>query len=718
MKSIGTKLFLIIALFTLVCSAFLLQRTHSLAKRFIDDSVHQQAALALQFNLSIRRYVDEKIRPVMYQLVGREEFIPETMSTSYVSRSIFADVNYHFPELILKFSAEDPRNPLNRATPEELAIIDYFNLNPGAESWQGTVRLNDTQYLAHFKPRRTEEDCLKCHGAPADAPPSLVARYGMETGFNWPLGQVVATDTVGIPIDEIRAKMWAAIIGDLVIIAVSLFLLLGAVFVLVRKLIGSRLAIISANFEKVCRQKDDSVQLPTLADAGNDEIGSLAQSYNQLAAKLHRYHDSMQEQLQQRTAMTEQLRREISERMAAEKEKQEMERKILHVQKLESLGVLAGGIAHDFNNLLVPIVGNAELAKQELPQNAPAQKQLADIIKASQRAGELCRQMLACSGKGQLVSQQLDLSEVTRELAEMLAVSVDKKAKINYQLASSPLPVTGDATQIRQVIMNLITNASEALEGCEGEVTVRTGSVTCDREYFRQNFNEELPPGQYAFLEVEDNGCGMDAETAARIFDPFFTTKFTGRGLGLAAVLGIIRGHHGAIRVYSEPGRGTVMKVLFPIAKDAEQASSAVTAETRIDPDWRGSGTILLVDDEEMVRDTGAAILRAKGFDVLTAGDGREAVDIFKQQPGRIDCVVLDMNMPVMDGAEAFQELRKIQPDIPVLLASGYSAQEIVQRFHGGELAGFIQKPYQIDKLLEELQKIMPPTKSTNEIKK
>ena len=267
-------------------------------------------------------------------------------------------------------------------------------------------------------------------------------------------------------------------------------------------------------------------------------------------------------------------------------------------------------------------------------------------------------------------------------------------------------PVQADATQLRQVVMNLAINAAEALVGGAGVVAIATGLRHCDEAYLSQSRTAQaLPPGPYVYVEVADNGCGMDADTQARIFDPFFSTKFTGRGLGLAAVLGIMRSHRGAIRLESTPGRGTTMTALFPAAA----AESQPVAEEPAVGTWQGSGTVLLVDDEDAVRAVAQRILASCGFRVLTAVDGQDAVRQFRDHAAEIVCVVLDLTMPRMDGAKAFQELRRIRADVRVILASGYSCHEISQRFSGQGLAGVVQKPFDVATLREALRQALTP---------
>jgi len=396
------------------------------------------------------------------------------------------------------------------------------------------------------------------------------------------------------------------------------------------------------------------------------------------------------------------LNREISARKRAEQERLALEAKVQQAQKLESLGVLAGGIAHDFNNLLMAVLGNAELALLELPANAPARERLAQIETASRRAADLCRQMLAYAGRGRFVVERIDLNRIIEEMGHLLEVSISKKVVLRYNFFSPLPPVEGDTAQLCQVIMNLITNASDAIGEHSGVISVSTGVLHCDREYLRGAPKaEEAGEGLYVFLEVSDTGSGIAEEIRDKIFDPFFSTKFTGRGLGLSAVLGIVRGHKGAIKLYSEPGSGTAFKVLLPAAA-GELAPKL--AEGTPATEFRATGTVLVVDDDDTVRTVAKEMLEKAGFRVLTASDGREAIAVFSSQPNEIACILLDLTMPYMDGEETFRELRCIRAAVPVILSSGYSEQEAVNRFAGKGLTGFIQKPYSYSTLLDALR--------------
>ncbi|MES2694218.1 MAG: response regulator, partial [Verrucomicrobiota bacterium] len=280
---------------------------------------------------------------------------------------------------------------------------------------------------------------------------------------------------------------------------------------------------------------------------------------------------------------------------------------------------------------------------------------------------------------------------------QLLSLSISKQAVLRFNLAPGLPAVEGDATQLRQVIMNLVINASEAIGARSGAIGLSTGLTRVDRAYLGGTIlAPELPPGTYVSLEVSDNGSGMDAATQAKIFDPFFTTKFTGRGLGLAAVLGIVRGHKGALKVYSEVGRGTTFKILLPCASvAAEPAPGAAYSPAA----WQGRGTVLVVDDDETVRSTAAAMLKKLGFDVALVADGCEAVEVFRGTPERFTLVLMDLTMPHLDGRQAFAELRRLRADVRVVLMSGFSEEEAISQFTGKGLAGFLQKPFQHEDL-------------------
>ena len=375
--------------------------------------------------------------------------------------------------------------------------------------------------------------------------------------------------------------------------------------------------------------------------------------------------------------------------------------------KLESLGVLAGGIAHDFNNLLTGILGNISLAL-DTAGDGDAKRALQDAIEASERAANLTKQLLAYAGKGRFVIEPADISALVREISALIRSSIPKHVTLRLDL-QQPLPlVEADIAQLQQLIMNLVINGAEAIsENRQGTVLVMTRAMEVDSEDLAALDSVDIAPGNYVAINVQDNGVGMDETTLNKIFDPFFTTKFTGRGLGLAAAMGIVRGHKGALKVFSRPGQGTTFRVLLPVS--AAVRHQAVPQTPRAD--LSGRGAVLVVDDEPIVRKVATTSLERYGYTVITAENGREGVDRFRELHAQLKIVLLDMTMPVMNGEEALQQMRLINAQVPVVLSSGYSEVEAIRRFAGKGLAGFLQKPYTAGALAAKLQAILRETR-------
>lgn len=394
-----------------------------------------------------------------------------------------------------------------------------------------------------------------------------------------------------------------------------------------------------------------------------------------------------------------------------EEEKLELERQVQRVQKLESLGVLAGGIAHDFNNLLMAIMGNAELAKEELPVDSPACESLREIEIATHRAADLAGQMLAYSGKGKFVVEEVHLDQMIKKISHLLEVSIPKKIQLNYVMEENLPTFSGDITQVRQVVMNLVTNAAEAIGDQQGNITLTTGVHDySDAELVGRNVADQgqsLPSGPYLFVEVADDGCGIPPATISRIFDPFFTTKFTGRGLGMSVVQGIVSGHHGALFVDSAEGIGSRFRVLFPVGSSAPVRPKSLSDSQSSTPEWQGEGTLLLADDDLAVLEVGQRLMEGLGFTVLVAKDGNEASSIFQANSSSINISVLDLTMPGKNGNEVYEEIRRHDPDAKIILSSGYNEQEVSGVLAKDPNAIFMKKPYSQNELKEKLQKIL-----------
>ena len=379
------------------------------------------------------------------------------------------------------------------------------------------------------------------------------------------------------------------------------------------------------------------------------------------------------------------------------------EQALRQAQKLESLGVLAGGIAHDFNNLLTAVLGHAEVALGQTPEGTPLRAALDHIDAAAHRGADLARQLLAYAGKGRIAVLPQDLNRVIREMGDLLQVSISKKVALAYDLQPGLPLVEADSAQFQQVLMNLVINASEAIGDQPGTITLRTRAAAYSQPELAAAFpGQVLDPGNYVRMDVADDGCGMDAETIGRIFDPFFSTKFTGRGLGLSAMLGIVRGHQAGLRVESHPGRGTTFTLLFPASARLPQVEPRRPAPPPPLP-----GRVLVADDEATLRDLARSALERAGLEVLEARDGQEAVDRFRAESGRIEVVFLDLTMPRMGGAEAFRLIRQLDPTARVLLTSGYTEQEALDTLANLIPDGFLQKPFRVRDLVDKVRELM-----------
>jgi len=398
---------------------------------------------------------------------------------------------------------------------------------------------------------------------------------------------------------------------------------------------------------------------------------------------------------------------DISSRREREVERQAFDRQLQETQKLESLGILAGSIAHDFNNLLTGIIGNANLARTEGGDNVELQVFLDQIEIAATRAADLCRQMLAFSGKGKFVLEMLNINGAVEETARLVQVSISKKVELEYSLFPELPNILADATQIRQVLMNLLINAAEAIGDGRGTIRVSTRMVSIDEHSpVSNNLVGALAPGRYVCLRVRDSGAGMPAEVRQRIFEPFFTTKVTGRGLGLAAVLGIIRSHKGALSVESEEGKGTTFELHFPCAIEVEGGPDRGVA---LNKGWTGCGTVLVVDDEETVRITVSLMLQALGFLVRHVADGEEAVAAVADRDEDFSMVLLDLTMPQLHGDEALAEMRRYQPNLKAIVMSGYDEDEVMVRFGKEPVNAFLQKPFRLPQLRSKIQQLLAP---------
>jgi PAS domain S-box-containing protein len=393
---------------------------------------------------------------------------------------------------------------------------------------------------------------------------------------------------------------------------------------------------------------------------------------------------------------------DITDRKTAEEDRIKLEADIQRSQKLESLGVLAGGVAHDFNNLLLVIIGHLDLVRLRLPEDSPVQENIGEGLNAAYRAAELCKQMLAYAGKGRVEFAALNINEKIAEMDGMLHSTVARKAALTFFPQPGEVPmIHGDGTQIQQIILNLVLNSLEAMNGKPGIISITTGIRVCQSEELTNPWmKERLPTGPYVFVEIRDSGSGIPAEVFPRIFDPFFSTKFAGRGLGLAAVMGIIKLHRGTIQVDTTPGKGTVFTVFLPRQKTTEPEPMGTSEPENNRPIGRGF-RLLVVDDEPMVRELLIMLLENFDFHVDGVGSGKEAVELIGRNPEGYSGVILDMTLPGMSGPEILRQMREIRPDIPVIVSSGFPESDVKSEFVGLPIAGILQKPFRMEELFQ-----------------
>ncbi|MFT3928117.1 MAG: response regulator [Myxococcales bacterium] len=395
---------------------------------------------------------------------------------------------------------------------------------------------------------------------------------------------------------------------------------------------------------------------------------------------------------------------DIEDKRQSERERREIERRAQEAQRMESLGVLAGGVAHDFNNLLVGVMGHAEWLSRRIEAASPLQDNLQRIVTAAERAAQLCKQMLAFAGRGRFLVEPCSVSAIAKEMQSSLVTLAPQGTRVLVQAQPNLAPVEADPTELKQVLLSLVTNSAEAFEGCPGgTITVVTGSrFFTSTELMRTKLGARCVEGEYVFLEVRDDGPGIPADVLPRIFDPFFSTKFMGRGLSLAAVLGIARSHRGTVDVTSAPGEGTCVRMMLP-------ALLAGSFATRTPPPASRSakGTVLVVDDDVEVRELARLTLEDVGVRVLVACNGDEAIEVFTEMHAAIDLVLLDLTMPGTDSASTLRALRGLKPEICVVLSSGYLPGDAIERIGASGVDGFVQKPWRPSDLVDKLSGLL-----------
>jgi len=672
MRSIAAKFLISVAVLGTLFAAFLHYRSYTTARRHMLELTDRQAALALQFNLAVREYVAEQIRPLVADLVGPDDFIPEAMSTSFVSRSVFEKVQAQFPDIIVKFSSDHPRNPVNAASPDELRFIKYFNAHPEVDTLTATLAIDGRQYKAYFSAKRVEPSCLRCHGDPADAPAALIARYGDQASFHRELGKVVALDTVAIPVDRVTAALANETTRQSAITLGGLAVLLGGIGLVFRSVISSRLAHMAAHFRRSATQAEGA-PLQTVPVQGRDEIAGLAASFNTLAARLQATHASLEQRVVERTQAlanaNEELKRQIAEREQTERQLQKA--KAAAEAAVEARSEFLANVSHEVRTPMTAILGFTDLlldADDLSPDHTDAIRTiqrngqyllsvLNDILDLSKiEAGRMSVERLPCA-----------LGDLVREVVALARVPADSKGLPLHVEYSGPIPATicTDPTRLRQILFNVLGNAVKFTQQGEVRLSVR--------------LRDDGPEPLIQF-DVADTGVGMTAEQATRLFQPFTqadmstTRRFGGTGLGLTISRRLARTLGGDVTVVeTQPDVGTLLRVTIAagpldgvwmtVAPPTEAAAPTVAAHGAAphDPAALAGCRVLLAEDGPDNQRLVCRILERAGARVTVVESGETAVKaaLAADSSARpFDVILMDMQMPLMDGYEATGLLR------------------------------------------------------------
>ncbi len=720
--SIRSKFLAMIAFFTLATAVLGVGRAWYSIHRNTEELTAKQAQLALQFDLAIRRYVQNVLRPLMEQRLGSDEFVPEAMSTSYVAREVFEQVRQEFPEYLIKFSSDNPRNPSNRAGPAEQKIINYFRQHPEATQWSGPIQVDGREYFVQCIPRRMEPNCLRCHGRPEDAPASLTARYGAEAGFHQTAGRVTALDTVGIPMDELRAAINSEAWTQLSAFGLGLAGLSGAFVVAFRLLIGKRLQTITRHFQHAAAQSEQT-PLASVRVTGNDEISVLATTFNALADRLQRVHDSLEKRVSERTAELEleiAERRRVEEALARAKEGAEAASRA----KSEFLA----NMSHEIRTPMTAILGYIDILTQSCAHRCPFPRdEIGDPLRViSQNATHLLQIIddildLSKIEAGKLVLENVTCSptQIVTEVASLMQLRATEKGlalKVTCD-GSVPSAIQSDPTRLRQILMNIVGNAIKFTE--VGEIRIHTRWIPTGEE------------GSELQICVSDTGIGIAQHLIARLFTPFTQAdssnrrQFGGTGLGLSIRKRLAQLLGGDITAESVLGEGSRFAVTIPVGpprKLSFNASSGIAAQapprstspaTELPAGLLNNCRLLLVEDGPDNQRLIAFLLRKAGAEVIVAENGAVAVDLIlgDHDGARVfDAVIMDMQMPVMDGYEATRQLRVAGWNHPIIALTAHAMPEDRQRCLDAGCDDYLTKPIDRVRLISTIARFVGRT--------
>ncbi|MBU0730893.1 MAG: DUF3365 domain-containing protein [Proteobacteria bacterium] len=718
-----------------------------LARLYIIHQAERKIEDLLLAHQGIHQYVQRVMHPALYKYkqegrVPEDFYAPELLSSSFIVRNQHQFYNEErraldLPELSYKMAAYNPRNPVNKADAMEERLIREFDANRELTSHKEILDIDGRKFLYVALPfQANQERCMKCHGKREESPEDLQALYPGEGGFNESLGDIRAIISIRAPLEREYFTMYivsgAMLCGFFFVSGLFLFNFR------LKKLVKNRTERLTENeafldsvIENIPNmifvKEADGLRYVRMNKAGEELLGYDQQTFigkndydffpreqadfftekDRQVLQDKVLFDIPEEQVQTREKGTKifhtkkipildkggaplyllGISEDITDQKAAVAEKLLLEEQLRQAQKMEAIGTLAGGIAHDFNNILGAILGYADMALESIPGTNPAKGFIEEVLKAGFRARDLVKHILAFSRKSEQKKSPLKIQVIVKEIVKLLRASIPTTIEIKQAIDPDCGTILADPTQIHQVVMNLATNASQAMEGGNGTLFIGVDSVFLSEKDLA---DEQVAAGPYVLLTVGDTGPGIKPEIISRIFDPYFTTKEVdkGSGMGLAVVHGIVKSHEGYITVESQPGTGTTFNVYFPQSREEEESLEAETAEIPT-----GTENILVVDDEQVLVKLTQARLERLGYHVTAVFDSTEALELFRARPEAFDLVLTDYTMPKMTGTELLMAIREIRPDIPVILCTGYSSQVDKEKAYAMGVSAFIMKP-------------------------